>query len=391
MSHSCSSCIQRLISLIEKTNLTEVDIFPLREPRRVIDVHFPVEINGIRELLHGYRVQYNDTLGPTKGGLRFHPDVDREEVIELAFLMTLKTALVGLPYGGAKGGLVLDPKKLSIDDLEKVSRAFMRELTPFIGPERDIPAPDVNTTPQIMSWMKDEYEKVTGAPAPAVITGKPLEDGGSEGRSTSTARGAFYIIQEMSKGGESVAIQGFGNAGSHLAELLYDAGYTVVAVSDSSGGIYDENGLDIPSLLSFKEQGGRFDEYEGEHISNEELLELDVDILAPAALGGVITAHNASRVTAPIIVEVANAPVSSDAEVSGIVVPDILANAGGVIVSYFEWVQNREETHWSEEEVNKKLQEKIVEAYREVQNVSKEKELDMRTAAYYLAVKRIIG
>lgn len=393
---------QRLDTLVETTDLTKKDVQVLYEPARSIDLHFPVTFtDGYTDILHGYRVQYNAILGPTKGGLRFHESVDLDEVTELAFLMTLKCSLAGLPYGGAKGGLTIDPKKLEREDLERVSRAFARALAPFIGPHTDIPAPDVNTTPQIMSWMKDEYEKATDTDAPAVITGKPLEDGGSEGRSTSTARGAFYIIEELyrdvsTKDTLKIAIQGFGNAGATLAELLSDAGYCIVAVSDSSTALYNEDGLDMTELTTWKREHP-FSEFRDdvEKLSNAELLELDVDILIPSALGGVISKDNAKKIKARTIIEVANAPITEEADIilneqNMRIIPDILANAGGVIVSYFEWKQNLENEHWSEEEVNTKLKDMILDAYKRTKKTAAEHSLSHRTAAYYEAVRRII-
>lgn len=388
---------QRLTSLVSKTDLNGDDVETLFYPRRNINFNFPVTCSdGTQEIIHGYRIQYNDTLGPTKGGLRYHPSVNEMEVTELAFLMTLKCSLAGLPFGGAKGGLAIDPKKYSHEDLEIISRAFARELTPFIGPDRDIPAPDVNTTPEIMSWIKDEYEKAVGESSPAVITGKPLSDGGSEGRNESTGRGAFHILEQMAKPESSIAVQGAGNAGSVFARLAHEAGYKVVAISDSSGAIYDPKGLDIKEVLSFKESG-HFETYVGaEHISNEALLELDVDVLAPAALGGVISEKNVDAIHASIVLEIANGPITEEAdEVLNkkeiIVVPDILVNSGGVIVSYFEWRQNLDGEHWSEAEVNAKLKEIILDAYSRTKEKVETQGLDWRTAAYYAAVRRIIS
>lgn len=396
----CSSCEKLLASVVSKTDLTQEDILELTQPRRVLEFHFPVEIKGEKQIAHGYRIQYNDTLGPTKGGLRFHPSVDMAEVAELAFLMALKTSLVGLPYGGAKGGLSINPKELSHAELEHVSRAFMRELASFIGPDRDIPAPDVNTTPEIMGWMLSEYEEIMHEHTPAVITGKRIEDGGSEGRNEATGRGGYYIIREMMKNKNSrntrVAIQGFGNVAQHAAALLHEDGYKIIAVSDSSTGLYNEGGFDIPSLIRFKEERKSFNEYEeAKQITNDELLELDVDILIPAALGGAITHENVKDIKAPVIIELANGPITPEAdevlEDRGVtVVPDILANAGGVIVSYFEWLQNLEGEHWDLEEVREKLETQILEAYNAVSTTAEEKKLPLRTTALYLAIKRIV-
>lgn len=388
---------KRLQDLRGSTDLDEKDIGILSFPLRSIALHFPVTLSGgAQEIIHGYRIQYNDILGPTKGGLRFHPSITEKEVTELAFLMTLKCSLVGLPFGGAKGGLAIDPRKYSPEDLEVISRAFARQLTPFIGPERDIPAPDVNTTPEIMSWIRDEYEKAIGHSSPAVITGKPLSNDGSEGRGESTGRGAFHILECMAEPGSTIAIQGVGNAGGIFARLAYEAGYKVVAISDSSSALYDSEGLNIEKILAFKETG-RFEAYnDAEHISNEELLELDVNVLAPAALGGVITEKNASDIKAPIILEIANAPVTEEADAilndkGTIVIPDILTNSGGVIVSYFEWRQNLDGEHWSEEDVNTKLKKMILDAYGRTKEKVETKGLDWRTASYYEAVRRIMN
>ncbi|MEX0934909.1 MAG: Glu/Leu/Phe/Val dehydrogenase [Candidatus Paceibacterota bacterium] len=396
MNNPCPQCIQRLRDLVGKTDLEEEDIEPLLSPQHIINLNFSTTLSdGSTKEFQGYRVQYNNILGPTKGGLRFHPSVTTGEVTELAFLMTLKCSLAGLPFGGAKGGFAIDPKEYSNEDLETITRAFAQELIPHIGPQKDIPAPDVNTTPEIMSWIRDEYEKSIGHPEPAVITGKPLSDGGSEGRDEATGRGAFYILQQIAGPGDTIAIQGAGNAGSVFAHLAYEAGYTITAISDSSGALYDPNGLTIPEILEFK-KSHRFDAYEdAEHISNEELLELEVDILAPAALGGVITEKNAGDIQAKTILEIANAPVSEGADAilqkHGVeIIPDILTNSGGVIVSYFEWRQNLDGEHWSKEQVNTKLKEMILDAYNRTNKKVEELNLDWRTAAYYVAVQRII-
>lgn len=398
----CKSCLDHLTNLTKTTPLTDAQLITLRHPMRSIHVNFPTTMDdGEIRIFQGFRVQYNDVLGPTKGGLRFHEEVDLEEVTELAFLMTLKTSLAGLPFGGGKGGLIVNPKELSKAELERVSRGFMRELARFIGPEIDIPAPDVNTNSQIMAWMLDEYEQVVGHKAPAVITGKPLELGGSAGRSTSTARGAFFILEERFKDEQkeslAVAIQGFGNAGSFLAQQLSEIGFKVVAVSDSSTGLYSPEGLDIPALQSWKSERKRFAEYEkAEKITNEKLLELDVDILVPAALGDVITQSNAGGINAKLILELANGPISTEADTllteKGIpVIPDILANSGGVIVSYYEWYQNLHDEKWSEKQVNTKLKKQILSAYQEVIEISQQHDLDLRTASYLKAIRRIIS
>lgn len=396
----CQRCAQWLQKVIPRGSQQSKVIRILESPWRSIACTFPVRMDdGSVRVVVGYRVQYNNALGPMKGGIRIHPSVSLEETTELGFLMTLKTSLLGLPYGGAKGGICMNPKELSQRELERVSRAYMREIAPFIGPDRDIPAPDVNTDAQTMAWMMDEYECIVGRNVPAVITGKPLELGGSFGRETATARGAFFLIerffQKRKKG--TVAIQGFGNAGLHIANLLYDRGYRVVAVSDASGGWFDKNGIDIPKASKSKNSGvsvAKFS-FKGKSITNEELLKLPVDILVPAALGGVITSENAPYVQAKTIFEVANGPIHSLAETrlekkKITVIPDILTNAGGVVVSYFEWVQNRIGTSWSEKEVDEKLREKMHQAFNDTLERARLERCSLRTASYRIAVDRIL-
>lgn len=400
MSYQCKQCRDRLDAVTANTDIAAEDVAHLAYPHRKIELSFPVTVNGKQEILHGFRVQYSDTLGPTKGGLRFHPTVDAEETTELAFLMTLKTALAGLPFGGAKGGLAINPNELDKDTLKDVSRAFMHELAPFVGPHRDIPAPDVNTNAEIMQWIREAYADHVGEDTPAVVTGKPVNQDGSEGRSTSTARGAHFILQKIfgdtNTSNTTVAIQGFGNAGSVVARLLSSAGFNIVAVSDSSTGLYAEDGLDIARIQECK-KAGSLDQCEaGEKITNEELLTLDVDILIPAALGGVVTNANAGDIKADMIVELANEPITIAADTilseNNIqIIPDILANSGGVIVSYFEWRQNLDEEHWPEQKVNKKLKEVILSAYQKTIKTADDLGIDMRTAAYYVALNRLIG
>lgn len=390
----CEHCRVWIEDSIKRKLFEENDIVLLHNPARVINVNFPVKMdNGSTKLVSGFRVQYNDKLGPTKGGLRIHQESDIEEVSELAFLMSLKTSLVNLPYGGAKGAIKIDPSTLSITEKERIIRGYTKAISRFIGPDYDIAAPDVNTGPQEMLWMRDEYEKIVGKNSPAIVTGKPVENGGSLGRDTSTARGGLYIIQEhiSNKSPEetTIAIQGFGNVGGHLAKLLYEAGYKVVAVSDANTGIYNKNGLDIKSLDNLTDS-------KENKITNAELLELNVDILIPAALGGVITEENADRIKADIIIEMANGPITPKADAilqeKGIpIIPDILANSGGVIVSYFEWVQNLNSEKWSLEEVNNKLKKYIIDAYHSMCSESKEKDLSLRSAAFSVAVRRILS
>ena len=358
----------------------------------------------------GYRCRYNSTLGPTKGGIRFHPDVSSEEVQALALWMTIKCSVAGLPYGGGKGGVIVDPKDLSPMELERLSRAYVRAVADFIGPRVDIPAPDVYTNARIMGWMLDEYEAIKRVKAPGVITGKPIRLGGSLGRDDATGRGAYLCIRELAKKRDldpaktTVAVQGFGNSGFHVARLLQDAGYKIVAISDSKGGIYSPKGFDVASIHEEKQrtrvvravycEQSVCEIVEHDAITNEDLLELDVDILIPAALEGVITEKNAHAVKAKYIVEVANGPILSDAdpiiENNGIeVVPDVLANAGGVTVSYFEWVQNQQGYSWTLEEVHSRLEEIMTRAFNRVWDLAEVRAFSLRSAAYAVAIRRI--
>lgn len=397
----CANCRKQLEKVKHLAHLSSKDLSVLENPRRVMNVNFPVRMdNGTVKVVNAFRIQYNDALGPTKGGIRFHQSVDQEEVAELAFLMSLKTSLVNLPYGGAKGGIRINPKELSEGELERVSRGYIKEMAKIIGPHQDIPAPDVNTNPKIMGWMMDEYEHIVGIKSRGVITGKPILLGGSLGRNEATARGAFYIIEEkyskQDKSKIKIAIQGFGNAGAHLANQLSEIGFKIVAVSDSSSAIYDSKGLNIKDVTKFKGEKNHLVNYKkGKQITNEQLLELNVDILIPAALGNVIRSNNASNIKTNLIVELANAPISTSADEilsknKIEVIPDILANAGGVIVSYFEWVQNLQNFYWEEEDVNKKLKKKILNAYNEVLQEAKEHNVNLRTASYTLSIGRIL-
>jgi len=373
----------------------------LKHPKRVLSVTFPVKMDdGTIRVFQGFRSQHSDAIGPTKGGIRFHPDVTMDEVKALSMWMSFKCGVVGLPYGGGKGGVICDPHQLSKGELERVSRGFMEAIADIVGPEKDIPAPDVYTTPQIMGWMMDTFSRIKRVNSPGVITGKPLIIGGSKGRNEATARGCVFVIQEAMKDAgrkpqeTTVAIQGFGNAGRITAKLLSELGCKIVAVSDSRGGIYDPNGLDVEKAGQLKDTASLQDYPDGKKISNAELLELDVDILVPAALENVITAANADRVKAKLVVEAANGPTTPDAdavlrEKGTLVIPDILANAGGVTVSYFEWVQNLMNHYWSEQEVNDKLQAIMVESYRAVRDLAQKYQVDMRTGAYMIALLRI--
>ena len=383
----------------------------LEHPKEILEVSIPVRmVDGSTRIFTGYRLRYNDARGPTKGGIRYHPDVTLGEVKALGFWMTFKCAAAGIPYGGSKGGVVVDPKSLSHLELERLSRGYIRSVVDFIGPDRDIPAPDVYTNARIMGWMVDEYSTIQRRHCPAVITGKPLELGGSLGRGEATGRGAYYCVKELealrgwTPSQIRVAVQGFGNAGQHVAALLHEDGYKVVAVSDSKGAIYSSDGLDIPSVRKVKNesrvlnaaycQGSICELVAADRITNAELLELDVDLLIPAALENQITRENAARVRAPTIVEVANGPVTSEADAilqeKGLtLVPDILANSGGVTVSYFEWVQNKAGYYWTLDEVRRRLQQIISREFQATYALALERKTDLRTATYARALERI--
>ncbi len=383
----------------------------LRHPKAILQVAVPVRMDdGSLRTFDAYRVRHDDTRGPAKGGIRYHPDVSISEVKALALWMTLKCAVVDIPFGGGKGGVIVNPKELSRMELERLSRSLVSALGDFIGPDTDIPAPDVYTNEMVMGWMMDEYSKARRQRTPAVITGKPLALGGSLGRSEATGRGAYHAVKvyEERHGWDptekTVAVQGFGNAGQHVARLLHADGYTVVAVSDSKGGIQSDDGFDVPSLMQQKNEsrqlkavycdGSVCEAVDATEISNDQLLELDVDVLIPAALEGVITADNAGDIRAGLVVEVANGPTTSRAdeilrERELDVLPDILANAGGVTVSYFEWVQNRGGLAWSLERVNDGLEETMRRETANVLDQAEEAGTDLRTAAYVLALKRL--
>ena len=374
----------------------------LREAKRILTVSVPVGMdNGKLKVFEGYRVQHNLSRGPGKGGIRFHPDVTLDEVKALAMWMTWKCALANIPFGGAKGGVICDPKAMSMKEIENLTRRYTSEISIIIGPEKDIPAPDVYTTPQIMAWIMDTFSMQKGYSIPGVVTGKPISIGGSLGRDKATARGLLYVTNEalkeagIAQKGARVSIQGFGNAGMHAAELMTADGYSVTAVSDSRGGVVNPKGLDVAGLITFKQETGTVAGFSGgERISNKDVLELSCDVLVPAALEKVITRENAPRIKAKIIAEAANGPTVPDADQilhdRGIMVlPDILANAGGVSVSYFEWVQDLQESFWEEEEVNERLKRKMVRAFRETLEQSKKYKTDMRHGAYVVAVGRV--
>ncbi len=386
----------------------------LRHPRSTHIATLPIRMDdGSTQRFQSFRSRYNDVLGPTKGGIRYHPGVCLAEIQALALWMTLKCALVEIPFGGAKGGIVVDPKSLSHLELERLSRAYIRAMADVIGPNKDIPAPDVYTNERIMGWMSDEYQTINRAKSPGVVTGKPIALGGSPGREEATGRGAFFVLQNLLKergldpGDLRVAVQGFGNAGSQFARILHAAGYRVVAISDVLGGVFAESGLDVEALYREKQStcgvGGVYCEgsvchccgpMSLEQISNDELLELDVDVLVPAALEGVIGAWNVDRIRASIILEVANGPVRSEVddrltERGVVVVPDILANAGGVIVSYFEWVQNRSGYPWTLSEVRGRLESTLSAAFGKVWEAAEDEGCSLREAAYATALRHL--
>jgi glutamate dehydrogenase (NAD(P)+) len=374
----------------------------LREPRRELTVHFPVHMDdGTVKVFTGYRVQHNLGRGPAKGGIRYHQDVGLDEVKALAMWMTWKCAVVGIPYGGGKGGVIVDPKKLSKKELEGLSRRFFTEISVLIGPERDIPAPDVNTTPQVMAWFMDTYSMHRGYTVPGVVTGKPVSIGGSEGRNEATARGCVFTVVDAAKhlgmdlAKTTTVVQGFGNAGNIAARLMADEGSTIIAVSDTGGAIVKRDGLDVDRVLAWKKEHGTVVGFPGSTtITNAELLELECDVLIPAALENQITAANAGNIKAKIVAEAANGPTTPEADEilyqNGIfLIPDILANAGGVTVSYFEWVQDLNRDHWSEAVVNAKLKEIMDRSFAEVLAMQQREKVNMRTAAYLLAVQRV--
>jgi glutamate dehydrogenase (NAD(P)+) len=373
----------------------------LRNPKRQLLVSIPVKMdNGSIRVFQGFRVQHSIARGPSKGGIRYHPGVTLDEVKALAMWMTWKCAVVNIPFGGAKGGITVNPKALSQDELERMTRRFTSEISIILGPDRDIPAPDVYTNSQTMAWMMDTYSMIMGFSSLGVVTGKPLSVGGSAGRNEATAEGCFVAIEEAAKRqsltlkGATAAVQGFGNAGMYVAKFLEEAGARVVAVSDSKGGIHDKKGLAIQSVIDAKEKKGSVTTARGEKISNEELLELPVDVLVPAALEGVITRANAPRIRARIIAEAANGPTTPDADDilrrnGTVVIPDILANAGGVTVSYFEWVQDLYSFFWDPDMVRTQLQRTIRRAYTDVESTARKHDTDLRTGALILAVNRV--
>lgn len=373
----------------------------LKQPLRILTVRIPVKMDdGSVKVFTGYRAQHNDAVGPTKGGVRFHPDVTEDEVKALSMWMSIKCGIAGLPYGGGKGGIQCDPRAMSSRELELLSRGYVRAISQIVGPTKDIPAPDVFTNSQIMAWMMDEYSRIREFDSPGFITGKPLLLGGSYGRESSTALGVTIVMREAAKvagislEGAKIIIQGFGNAGSFLAKFLYDAGAKVVGISDAFGGLYNPDGLDIYDLLSKRDSFGTVTNLFSNRLTNKELLVQECDILVPAALENQITEENAYQINAKLLIEAANGPTTMKAtdiltERGIMIVPDVLASAGGVVVSYFEWVQNNQGYYWSEEEVKTKLEAIMTASFNNVYRTSLEKNVDMRLSAYMVGLRRI--
>ncbi len=393
---------QQICKAVQALNLDPAIANILAEPQWFIEVSFPVKMDDGRiKVFKGYRSQHNNALGPFKGGIRFHPEVSGDEVKALSIWMTLKCAILSLPYGGSKGGVICEPAELSNNELEQISRRFIRKIYNFVGPENDIPAPDVNTNACIMGWMWDEYENLKGISSPGFITGKPLVLGGSCGRTEATGRGVAVITREAAKQanipleGARVAVQGFGNVGSHLARILQQMGCKIIAVVDVCGGVYKPEGLDIEKLINYVGQEGSVKRFPGATpISNEELFATECEILIPAALENQITKRNAADIKARLIVEAANGPTSPAAdkilkEKGILLVPDILANAGGVTVSYFEWVQSLQNFYWAEKEIVCRLEKMMIHAFKNVYKMYQGKGISMREAAYMLAVARV--
>lgn len=400
----------RLERAVQPAAIAADTVERLRRPRSSLKVSIPVRMDdGSLRVFVGYRVRYDDTRGPTKGGIRYHPAVDESLVETLAFFMTFKTAALDLPFGGAKGGIAVNPRELSPAELERLSRGYVAAIADFMGPDVDIPAPDVSTNAMVMGWMVDEYSTIVRRRSPDAVTGKPLSLGGSPGRETATGAGAFHVLQALmpylaetgaverdGQDGATVAIQGFGKAGSAAARLLFEAGYRVVAVSDSSGAIHHDDGLDIPAVIEAKQREGKVTAFAGDadRIDGEELLALEVDALLPSALENAINDKNVDSVRARTIFEVANGPIDAAADEKlaerGVtVVPDILVNAGGVTVSYYEWVQNRSGQSWTEDKVASDLQERMSSQSRQIWELARKDDLTIRTAAYVHALRRI--
>jgi glutamate dehydrogenase (NADP+) len=401
--HQTCSVIELINRTSDRIGLTLDEAEVLKHPQRAIEVAVPVKMDdGSLQVFNGFRVQHNDIRGPFKGGIRYHPKVSLDEVQALAFWMTFKCAVVDIPYGGAKGGITVDPKRLSEDEKERLTRSYVRHIADFIGPDKDIPAPDVYTNPQVMAWFMDEYSHIKGVNEPAVVTGKPVEIGGSLGRDTATAWGGFYVLEYLcrqlkcKKSEITLAIQGFGNAGMNFAKIVQQAGFKILAISDSQGGIYSPGGINVSKLIEHKQTSGSVVNFgKLKNITNKQLLNLPVKVLVPAALEGVILEENAGRIKADIVLELANGPTSLPAneklsKKGKIVIPDILANAGGVVVSYFEWVQNIRHLYWDLDNIQKRLKKQMIRAVENVWQTRKVYDVDLRTAAYIIAIEKLV-
>ena len=397
---SFNDSIETLYKATSKANISKEDIERIAKPNRIINVNFPVKIKDKIKIFNGYRVQHNNARGPYKGGIRFHHEVDLDEVKSLSFWMSIKCAVVDIPFGGGKGGITFNPKEYSDEEIEKISRSYIRHIFDFIGPTKDVPAPDVYTNPKIMDIMVDEFSKTKEEKTLASFTGKTIDNGGIKMRNYSTSMGAAFIIDEISKDNNKneikIGIQGFGNAGSNIAKILFDWGYKVVAISDTSGSYYNENGIDIIKAIEHKKENKKLDGLNDvKKINHEELLTLDLDFLIPSALNCTITNLNVDKIKTKYIVELANGPICNISEEEIIkynftVIPDVLANSGGVIGSYFEWRNNMNNIPENEENEVNNLKEIIIKAYKEVSSLSKEKTITLREAAYIIAAKRIL-
>lgn len=400
--HDVLKSTQTIIhTALEKLGYSEETFELLKEPVRMLTVKIPVRMDdGSTKIFTGYRAQHNDSVGPTKGGVRFHPNVSEKEVKALSIWMSLKCGIVDLPYGGGKGGIICDPRNMSFRELENLSRGYVRAISQIVGPTKDIPAPDVFTNAQIMAWMMDEYSRIREFDSPGFITGKPVVLGGSVGRDTATAKGVVICIREAAKKrgikleGARVVVQGFGNAGSFLAKFMHEAGAKVIGISDANGALHDENGLDIEYLLDRRDSFGAVTNLFTNTISNKELLELDCDILVPAAIENQITEENAHNIKAKIVVEAANGPTTLEAtqiltERGILLVPDVLASAGGVTVSYFEWVQNNQGYYWTAEEVEERLEKMMVKSFNNIYDNAQNRNVDMRLSAYMVGVRKM--
>lgn len=404
MTNPFESAKQQLEEASQIAGFDKNKIEQLKSPDRYVEVSIPVMMDsGAQKIFTGFRSQHNNARGPYKGGIRYHQDVNLDEVRALSFWMSFKNAVVNVPFGGGKGGIIVNPKELSEGELEKLSRGYVSKMHPVLGPEFDVPAPDVNTNGQIMGWMLNEYQKCSGNKSMATFTGKSLDNGGSQGREEATGFGGYWVFESAVKekvadipAGAKIAIQGFGNVATFFAKKAFEAGYKIVALSDSKGGIYNAQGLDLGKVFAHKKSSGGLKDFEGaKNISNEELLELDAEVLVPAALENVLTGDNAAKIKAKLIVEMANGPTTPAADMvfaakNIVVIPDILANSGGVCTSYYEWYQNMKLETWSKEQVLNKLEKQIKQAFMDVCAIKEKYKTTFRNAAYILATQRIL-